>query len=177
MQFSTGALAVAAFLPAALAHYNFEALIVNGVVTDPYEYVRSPNISNSPITDLTSTDMRCNSGGLLAATMAATSTYTVAPGDNIGMTMNPGISHPGPLSVWMSKAPDGTAANAYDGSGVSPSHTRPHAHGIIPTNFVNIGLVQDLRAHHLRHHRRGSAVGHLHPRLQRYLQLDHRPPH
>lgn len=49
--------------------------------------------------------------------MAKTSTYTVAPGDNVGFTINAAISHPGPLSVWMSKAPDGTDANAYDGSG------------------------------------------------------------
>ncbi|KAH8681544.1 glycosyl hydrolase family 61-domain-containing protein [Xylariales sp. PMI_506] len=110
-------LAAAALLPSAFAHYNFEALIVNGNITSPYEYVRQTNNSNSPITDITSTDMRCNAGGLLAATMAKTSTYTVAPGDNVGFTVDVSISHPGPLSVWMSKAPDGTAANAYDGSG------------------------------------------------------------
>lgn len=117
MQSSTGFLAIAAFLPAVLAHYNFEALIVNGNVTSPYEYVRQTNNSNSPITDITSTNMRCNSGGLLAATEAQTSTYTVAPGDNVGFTIDAAISHPGPLSVWMSKAPDGTTAQDYDGSG------------------------------------------------------------
>lgn len=117
MQSSTGFLAIAAFLPAVLAHYNFEALIVNGNVTSAYEYVRQTNNSNSPITDITSTNMRCNSGGLLAATMAQTSTYTVAPGDNVGFTINAALSHPGPLSVWMSKAPDGTTAQDYDGSG------------------------------------------------------------
>lgn len=117
MQSPSGLLAVAAFLPAVLAHYNFEALIVNGNVTSPYEYVRQTNNSNSPITDITSTNMRCNSGGLLAATMAQTSTYTVAPGDNVGFTIDAAISHPGPLSVWMSKAPDGTTAQDYDGSG------------------------------------------------------------
>lgn len=53
----------------------------------------------------------------VAATMAKTSTYSVSPGDNVGFTVNAAISHPGPLSVWMSKAPDGTAANEYDGSG------------------------------------------------------------
>ncbi|KUI69920.1 putative endo-beta-1,4-glucanase D [Cytospora mali] len=117
MHASTGFLAAAAFIPAVFAHYNFEALIVNGNITDPYEYVRQTNNSNSPITDITSTNMRCNSGGLLASTMAKTSTYTVAPGDNVGFTVDVSISHPGPLSVWMSKAPDGTAANEYDGSG------------------------------------------------------------
>lgn len=117
MHAPTSFLAAAAFLPAVFAHYNFEALIVNGNITSPYEYVRQTNNSNSPITDITSTNMRCNSGGLLASTMAKTSTYTVAPGDNVGFTVDASISHPGPLSVWMSKAPDGTAANEYDGSG------------------------------------------------------------
>ncbi|RDW61669.1 hypothetical protein BP5796_11561 [Coleophoma crateriformis] len=114
---SSTLLAAAAFLPTVFAHYNFEALIVNGNITDAYEYVRQTNNSNSPITDITSQNMICNSGGLDAATMAKTSTYTVAPGDNVGFTVNAAISHPGPLSVWMSKAPTGTAANAYDGSG------------------------------------------------------------
>lgn len=61
---SSGLLAMAAMLPSAFAHYNFEALIVNGNVTDAYEYVRQTNNSNSPITDVTSSDMVCNSGGL-----------------------------------------------------------------------------------------------------------------
>lgn len=117
MHSPTSFLAAAAFLPAVFAHYNFEALIVNGNVTGAYEYVRQTNNSNSPITDITSTNMRCNSGGLLASTMAKTSTYTVAPGDNVGFTIDAAISHPGPLSVWMSKAPDGTTADEYDGSG------------------------------------------------------------
>ncbi|ORY57008.1 glycosyl hydrolase family 61-domain-containing protein [Pseudomassariella vexata] len=117
MRSTTSLMAVAAMLPFAFAHYNFEALIVNGEVTDAYEYVRQTNNSNSPVTDVTSTDMICNSGGLLSATMAKTKTYTVAPGDNVGFIVDASLSHPGPLSVWMSKAPDGTAANAYDGSG------------------------------------------------------------
>lgn len=57
-------LAAAAFLPAVFAHYNFEALIVNGNITSAYEYVRQTNNSNSPITDITSSNMICNSGGL-----------------------------------------------------------------------------------------------------------------
>lgn len=144
-----GFLAAAAFLPAAFAHYNFEALIVNGNVTDPYEYVRQTNNSNSPITDITSLDMRCNAGGLGecspgltlgplsdlmmmmmmlsehdadflkpdATTMANTAIYSVNAGDNVGFTVDAAISHPGPLSVWMSKAPTGTTAAEYDGSG------------------------------------------------------------
>lgn len=47
MPSSTSFLAAAAFLPAVFAHYNFEALIVNGNITSPYEYVRQTNNSNS----------------------------------------------------------------------------------------------------------------------------------
>lgn len=108
---------VAAFASTALAHYNFEALIVNDNVTSPYEYVRQTTNSNSPVTDVTSADFTCNQGGLDADIMAKTNTMTVQAGDSVGFTVNVNIGHPGPLNVYMSKAPDGTAANAYDGSG------------------------------------------------------------
>lgn len=44
-------LAPAGVLPTALAHYNFESLVVNGKAAGPYEYVRSEH-------------MVCNQGGL-----------------------------------------------------------------------------------------------------------------
>lgn len=106
-----------AFATTAFAHYNFEALIVNDNVTSAYEYVRQTTNSNSPVTDVTSQDFVCNQGGLDSDIMAKTSTYSVSGGDTVGFTVNVNIGHPGPLHVYMSKAPDGTAANAYDGSG------------------------------------------------------------
>lgn len=106
-----------AFATTALAHYNFEALIVNDNVTSAYEYVRQTTNSNSPVTDVTSSDFVCNQGGLDADIMAKTSTYAVAGGDTVGFTVNVNIGHPGPLHVYMSKAPDGTTAQDYDGSG------------------------------------------------------------
>lgn len=108
---------VAAFASTALAHYNFEALIVNGNVTSAYEYVRSTTDSNSPITDVTSQDFICNAGGLDADIMSKTSTYTVQAGDSVGFTINSNIGHPGPLHVYMSKAPDSTTAQDYKGAG------------------------------------------------------------
>ncbi|KAI1085011.1 glycosyl hydrolase family 61-domain-containing protein [Whalleya microplaca] len=108
---------IAAGVPSALAHYNFEALIVNGNATSAYEYVRQTTNSNSPITDVTSSDFVCNQGGLDATIMAKTQTHTVAPGDEVGFTVNVEIGHPGPLAVYMSKAPDGTTAAAYKGDG------------------------------------------------------------
>lgn len=106
-----------AFATTAFAHYNFEALIVNDNVTSAYEYVRQTTNSNSPVTDVTSDDFVCNVGGLDADIMSKTSTYTVQPGDSVGFTINANIGHPGPLHVYMSKAPDGTSASDYDGSG------------------------------------------------------------
>ncbi|ROW06156.1 hypothetical protein VMCG_04477 [Cytospora schulzeri] len=108
---------VAAFAACAAAHYNFEALIVNDNVTSPYEYVRQTTDSNSPITDVTSQDFICNQGGLDADIMAKTSTHSVKAGDSVGFTINSNIGHPGPLAVYMSKAPDGTEASAYKGAG------------------------------------------------------------
>lgn len=108
---------VAAYATTALAHYNFEKLIVNDNVTGAYEYVRQTTNSNSPVTDVTSQDFICNAGGLDADIMAKTSTYTVQAGDNVGFTINSNIGHPGPLHVYMSKAPDSTTAKAYKGAG------------------------------------------------------------
>lgn len=108
---------VAAFAATAAAHYNFEALIHNDQVTEPYQYVRQTTNSNSPITDVTSEDFICNQGGLDADIMAKTKTQEVAPGDSVGFTINSNLGHPGPLSVYMSKAPEGTDAAAYKGAG------------------------------------------------------------
>ncbi|POS68774.1 glycosyl hydrolase family 61 [Diaporthe helianthi] len=108
---------VAAFAATAAAHYNFEALIHNDQVTEPYQFVRQTTNSNSPVTDVTSDDFICNQGGLDAAIMAKTQTQEVAPGDSVGFTINSNLGHPGPLSVYMSKAPEGTAAAAYKGAG------------------------------------------------------------
>ncbi|KAF9771227.1 hypothetical protein IL306_011145 [Fusarium sp. DS 682] len=114
--FST-ALAIVAALPTAFAHYNFDALIVNGEVTKPYEYVRKTTNYNSPITDVTSKDIICNAGGLDKDIRAATKTHKVSPGDEVGFTVASEMGHPGPLAVYMSKAPDGTEASDYLGDG------------------------------------------------------------
>ncbi|PHH51981.1 putative endo-beta-1,4-glucanase D [Ceratocystis fimbriata CBS 114723] len=118
MHFSAATLmAVVASLPSTLAHYNFDCLIVNGEVSQPYEFVRQTTNANSPITDVTSPDMICNAGGLDAAIMAKTQTKTVAPGDELGFNVNSELGHPGPLSLWMSKAPEGSTAATYKGDG------------------------------------------------------------
>ncbi|KAF9876528.1 cellulose-growth-specific protein [Colletotrichum karsti] len=112
MHFST---AVALFAGAASAHYNFESLIVNGESTDAYKYVRKTKNGNGPTTAVNSTDIICNNGGIDDDIMAATETFTVAAGDQVGFKMNEYIGHPGPLAVYLSKAPE--TAKTYKGDG------------------------------------------------------------
>jgi hypothetical protein len=116
MRTSTALAALAAF-PAALAHYNFESLIVNGQVTAPYQYVRRTTNSNSPIENSSSPNIVCNQGGNDAAIRAATQTYTVSPGDQLGFAINSELGHPGPQAVYLSKAPSGVSAQDYLGDG------------------------------------------------------------
>lgn len=99
----------------ALAHYNFESLIVNGQVTGPYEYVRKTKNGNGPILDVFSTDIICNQGGIDDDVMSVTKTHTVTAGDQLGFKINELTGHPGPMMVYMSKAP-GTAQE-YKGDG------------------------------------------------------------
>ncbi|KAF7436065.1 hypothetical protein PC9H_002891 [Pleurotus ostreatus] len=97
------------------AHYRFTSLIVGTTTTSPYQYVRSNTNSNSPITDVTSNDLRCNAGGL--ASGPSTQTATVSAGTTVGFALDQAIFHQGTLNVYMAKAPDNVAASDFDGSG------------------------------------------------------------
>ncbi|KAG8784950.1 hypothetical protein FRC15_002287 [Serendipita sp. 397] len=92
----------------ALAHYRF--LGING--SGDYDYIRlyQNQYSNGPITNVQSTDIRCNLG---AAT--TTGTLTVAAGSTVTFKVYTSISHPGPLLWYMAKAP--STVNGWDGSG------------------------------------------------------------
>ncbi|GES63775.1 fungal cellulose binding-domain-containing protein [Aspergillus terreus] len=98
------------------AHYVFPALIKDGEATPDWKYVRqwTGSYTNSPVTDVDSLDIRCN---VDATTGNNTSTLGVAAGSTIGFTVKTEIGHPGPLLVYMAKAP--TTAAAFDGSGES----------------------------------------------------------
>ncbi|CAE7148191.1 unnamed protein product, partial [Rhizoctonia solani] len=77
------ALLALALLPSALGHYRFYKYIdASGSVTGEYVYVRANTNTNSPVTDVTSADLRCNVGGL--ASGSSTSTATVAAGATVG---------------------------------------------------------------------------------------------
>ncbi|KAH8160461.1 hypothetical protein CIB48_g7791 [Xylaria polymorpha] len=93
-------------------HYIFQALSKGTAKGTPFEFVRRNTNYNSPVTDLSSQDLRCNVGG---ATGGSTSTLALNAGDQFTFSLDQALYHQGPVSLYMSKAP-GTAAE-YDGSG------------------------------------------------------------
>ncbi|EPS42243.1 hypothetical protein H072_3775 [Dactylellina haptotyla CBS 200.50] len=112
MKVSSCLAAGALMLQTASAHYIFQTL--NGGA--PYLYFRTNTNYNSPVTDLTSTDLRCNVGAL---TGGSTSTYTVAAGTKVTLGLDTAVYHQGPVIFYMGKVPSGATAQSWDGSGVN----------------------------------------------------------
>lgn len=102
--------AVAALASQASAHYIFQYLDNGG----QYQNVRRNTNMNSPVTDLSSNDLRCNVGAL---TGGSTTTATVTAGTTHTFTLDQAVYHQGPVSFYMSKAPSGVSLSSYDGSG------------------------------------------------------------
>jgi len=99
----------------ASAHYRFLKLIeADGTVSGEYQYVRMNTNTNSPVTDVTSTDLTCNVGGL--ASGSSTSTYTVAAGSTIGFEADIAVFHPGVFNIYMAKAPSAATAASFNPS-------------------------------------------------------------
>ncbi|KAJ7101358.1 glycosyl hydrolase family 61-domain-containing protein [Mycena belliarum] len=110
--------AAAALLAEVSAHYTFPQLIVGGVNSSAWQYVRETNNWQdlNPLTDVSTTDVRCYS----SAESGTSSTMSVAAGSTVGFTVdgNPANTyHPGVLNVYMAKAPAGTDVASWDGSG------------------------------------------------------------
>lgn len=99
----------------ASAHYTFPYLIANGQTTGEYQYVRmtANHYSNGPIQDVTSEALRCYE----IDPFPTTSTTSVSAGSTVGFKLDTTIIHPGPLLVYMAKAPSGTSAAAFNASG------------------------------------------------------------
>ncbi|KAI1845297.1 hypothetical protein JX265_005454 [Neoarthrinium moseri] len=112
--------ATAAFFSSfASAHYFFPHLIVNGVKSAEFEYVRRSTQGYQPHAGfdiLSSNELRCNTGA--QANAANTKVATVKAGDSLafGTNLAGKIQHPGPIQVYMSRAPNGDV-KSYDGSG------------------------------------------------------------
>ncbi|KAK3986367.1 glycosyl hydrolase family 61-domain-containing protein [Cladorrhinum sp. PSN332] len=93
-------------------HYIFQQLTVGGTKHGVFKYIRQNSNYNSPVTELSSNDLRCNEGG---ASGRNTETVSVRAGDSFTFHLDTPVYHQGPVSIYLSKAP-GSAAD-YDGSG------------------------------------------------------------
>ncbi|OLN83315.1 putative endo-beta-1,4-glucanase D 7 [Colletotrichum chlorophyti] len=123
MKFS--AVALSAMVPFTAAHYFFDTIIVDGVSTKSFEYVRSntrqakynptkwANIRDDMTPDIA--DFRCNKGAFTFA--GKTGTLDVKAGSKVAFKLGVGatMQHPGPAIVYMSKAP--STAKTYEGDG------------------------------------------------------------
>jgi hypothetical protein len=101
------------------AHYNYPSMILNGVVTPQWDYVRqwTNYESYNPVVDVTLVDIRCNVNG---SENFSPDILSVPAGSLLGFDVFPdttGIYHPGPLLAYMAKAPEGYTAANWDGSG------------------------------------------------------------
>ncbi|KAI8948135.1 endoglucanase II [Xylaria longipes] len=93
------------------AHYIFQQLTAGTTKFDTFQYIRKNSNYNSPVTDLTSNDLRCNVG----ASGSGTETIEMTAGETFSFTLDVAVYHQGPISIYMSKAP-GAAAD-YEGDG------------------------------------------------------------
>ncbi|KAJ7101355.1 glycosyl hydrolase family 61-domain-containing protein [Mycena belliarum] len=110
--------AVAALVVGVSAHYTLPNFIVDGANTSTWQYVRQTNNWQdlNPLTDVTSTDVRCYD----SLEPGTASTVSVAAGSTVGFTVvgNPSnLYHDGVLNVYMAKAPSDTDVSKWDGSG------------------------------------------------------------
>ncbi|CAK7205350.1 hypothetical protein SEUCBS139899_008120 [Sporothrix eucalyptigena] len=94
------------------AHYIAIQLSVGAEKYGKYVHIRQNTNYNSPVTSLTSNDLRCNVGG---ETGTNTTTVDIQAGAAFTFTYDTAVYHQGPISIYMSKAP--TTAHDYDGSG------------------------------------------------------------
>ena len=77
------------------AHYIFQQLSIGSTKYPVFEYIRQNSNYNSPVTDLTSDDLRCNVG----ASGASTDTVSVKAGDQFTFTLDTPVYHQGPISM------------------------------------------------------------------------------
>ena len=118
------ALAILPFLGTSSAHYVFSKFVFNGQTSKDFEYVRRntnnyfpTKFKNIPEGSISpeSNDFRCNAGSF--ANAGNTKTASIKAGDEVGFQLAYGakMEHPGPLQVYISKAPG--KVSAYQGDG------------------------------------------------------------
>ncbi|KAF1987951.1 lytic polysaccharide monooxygenase [Aulographum hederae CBS 113979] len=90
----------------ASAHYIFNSISVDGQKGGPGNGVRMGTSHNSPVTDLTSPELRCNIGAQNAATVVP-----VKAGSDITFGLDQAVYHQGPTSIYMTKVEDAKTAD------------------------------------------------------------------
>ncbi|KAI1082341.1 glycoside hydrolase family 61 protein [Whalleya microplaca] len=107
---AAAALSLLAATVQAAPHYTFPKLLG----TADWSSVRQTSNfqSNGPVTDVNSDQIRCyqRAGG-------APDTTQVKAGGQVQWVANPNIYHPGALSAYMAKVPEGKTAADWDGAG------------------------------------------------------------
>ncbi len=90
--------------------------IIGGTRTGDWVNVRKASNfqSNGPLTDVTSKAMTCYQ---LAGGDEGAKTMNVTAGDTVGYVATASVTHPGPLSFWMARAPAGQTADSMTGEG------------------------------------------------------------
>ena len=79
-------------------HYIFQQLSLGTKKFAVYENIRKNTNQNSPVTSLSSNDLRCNVGG---ASGASTTVVSVKAGDDFTFTSDTAVYHQGPISLYV----------------------------------------------------------------------------
>ncbi|KAL0948403.1 hypothetical protein HGRIS_010985 [Hohenbuehelia grisea] len=114
------------------AHYIWHILNAGG--TSSSAAVRKP-FNNSPVEQVSSTNMRCN-----VNPGQATQTVTVSAGSSIGFSLDNSLFHPGPAAIYLGKAPGSVAS--WDGSGNNWFKIAEWGAQFNPFKFIPDGLSQ-----------------------------------
>ncbi len=96
MKFTTLAALALSAADAVSAHYIFQQFSLGSKKFAVYEHIRKNSNYNSPVTSLSSNDLRCNVGG---ASGASTTVVGVTAGDAFTFTLDTAVYHQGPISL------------------------------------------------------------------------------
>ena len=77
-------------------HYIFQQFGVGSQKFAVYEHIRKNSNMNSPVTSLSSNDLRCNVGGNSGA---STTVANVKAGDSFTFYLDQAVYHQGPISL------------------------------------------------------------------------------
>lgn len=77
-------------------HYIFQQFSLGSKKFAVYEHIRKNSNYNSPVTSLSSNDLRCNVGGNSGA---STTVLGVTAGDSFTFTSDVAVYHQGPISL------------------------------------------------------------------------------